>query len=256
MITQTIINPNARADFDKHEFEKLIVEKGRLCSIEEAIQCPCKTNISNAQSNCKNCGGAGWLFINRRELRTLISGIDASTKYAPWSEQALGILNITASVDASIAYMDRIGLLDSEGIHQQVLTLRDGGADYITFLSYDIKSILYASIFVSVNESLLLLDLTKVTFQRNKLFIDKSYVDAILDTYPEMAFDDLTITFRYKHIPYYHILDIKRESMQSYRATAPGVEIEQLMPQSFYAKRAHIIFGSPFSGTLVNDTIS
>jgi hypothetical protein len=65
---------STRADFNKSDFETLIQQKGRDVVLEKAILCGCKDKQGNQQSNCKNCGGAGFLFINPKETRMIYKG--------------------------------------------------------------------------------------------------------------------------------------------------------------------------------------
>ena len=82
---QTFITAPPRADLHKREFDTLIHQKGRDVLLETALQCPCKSPSTNQQSDCKNCGGTGWIFVNPRETRMVLTAINAVTEFRPWS---------------------------------------------------------------------------------------------------------------------------------------------------------------------------
>ena len=66
------LNLKILSSFHRNDFEKLIAQKGRAVTLEQAIQCSCKSRSANQQSNCQNCGGTGWIFINSRLTRLVI----------------------------------------------------------------------------------------------------------------------------------------------------------------------------------------
>ena len=56
-IDQTFFTGPPRADLNKQDFDTLIRQKGRDVILETALQCPCKSESTNQQSNCRNCDG-------------------------------------------------------------------------------------------------------------------------------------------------------------------------------------------------------
>jgi hypothetical protein len=105
---------NVRADFNRSDFETLIAQKGRKVIIEKSLQCPCKGKSTNQQSNCRNCGGTGWVFINPVETRLILQGMNITPNYKAWSEEITGDLKVTASDTEGLTFMDRITVEDGK----------------------------------------------------------------------------------------------------------------------------------------------
>lgn len=228
---QTFVTSGPRADLQKKEFDTLIHQKGRDVLLETAIQCPCKSESVNQQSNCKNCGGTGWVFINPRQKRMVLTAINAVTEFRPWSEELRGTVNVTAHVEDDLSIMDRITALDGESIHNEVLFIKTKGAVNFTYTTYNIKEILYISMFVSVDEPLRrLIKDTDFTFEDNKIIFN-------ISSYPLPSVEENNITVRYKHAPQFHVIEMKRDTMQTFKWEQG--EQNQNMPISAIARRAH-----------------
>lgn len=220
-----------RADLIKHDFDNLIHQKGRDVMLETALQCPCKSKSTNQQTNCRNCGGSGWLFINPTRTRMVLTAIDAVTDYRPWSEELVGTVNITTRVEEQLSLMDRITVLDGEVIANEVLFLRKMQEKRFVFTRYDIKQIHYIALFVGVNQPLRRLK-KDVDFTINRNVVEfSSNLDLPFDA------EHNSITIRYTHLPQFHIIDMKRETMQTY--IWEDGEKRQLMPVSAIGRRSH-----------------
>lgn len=219
-----------RADFNKPDFDTLIYQKGQPCIVEQAIQCPCKSASSNQQSNCKNCGGTGWIFINPRETRMVLQGMDAAQKYVGWSEELRGMVRVSADEAEHLTWMDRITDLTGISRHQEVLFVKQVNTTKFSYAAYRIHCIDYIAKFVGVGEALVrLVEGTDYTFTAGNY--------SIIWLTP-IAGDAVTV--RYTHNPTYHVQEMKRETMQSFKMTGEG-EKNQDLPVSAYAKRAHYI---------------
>jgi hypothetical protein len=84
-----------RADFDRGRYDEILYQKGVDCEVEKAIQCPCRTSKIGPLSTCKNCGGTGWIFVNRRMSRLVLQGMNLQRTDENWSLQINSIINIS-----------------------------------------------------------------------------------------------------------------------------------------------------------------
>lgn len=238
-----------RVDFERRDFEQLIYQKGRKVLYEKALQCPCKSVASNQQSNCKHCGGTGWLYINPEELRLVITGVGVVNDYKPWSEESRGMINVSCPNSVELCFMDRLSLLDSEAIHQEVLQfMKTGNNEYIAYSKYPILKMLYSGKFIDVSTPLERLQESDFYYDRNLIRLNPQKV---LVGEGESSDTAISITVRYQHHPIYHIIEMKRETMESFKYQE-GEESLQRMPISGIARRAHYLQNAPI---LVGDRL-
>lgn len=233
-LQETIINVQPelgnRADFNKRDFDTLVYEKGQPCIVETALMCPCKSPNSNQQSNCQNCGGTGWVFINPRETRLVLKSMDAVQKYVGWSEELRGMVSVSADEGEHFTNMDRITDLTGISRHQEVLFVLQVNSTLFSYIAYKAQCIEYIASFSTVNAPLTrLIEGTDYTFAEG--------TNVILWLTPVVG---TSITIRYTHRPTYLVTELKRETMQSFRMTSEG-EKNQNMPVSVYARRQHYI---------------
>jgi hypothetical protein len=218
------------------EFDILIFEKGYRVIQEKVLQCPCKSKRTNQQSNCKNCGGTGWLFINPNETRMVLRNMNENTTYKAWSEENLGNVNISVMNKDRLTHMDRITLIESEANFNEIRHFRKSQDDKIfAYCSYHIKKIDYVGLFV--NETTKLTRLTEgidYTFDGNRLFLTDKYLADWIDD------NTYSVTVRYIHQPQFHIIDINRQVANS-RKSFEGKEEFQNLPISAVGRRAHFV---------------
>lgn len=239
-LKKTTIAP-PRMDFVKEDYETLIYQKGRRVWYEKAIKCPCKSKATNANSTCKNCGGLGWIFTAGKETRMVVTGVSFSNEVKQWSEEERGMVSITCSNTEQLTHMDRVTLLDAKSIHTEVVHLRkrvleDESVEYYAWTVYNIKELLYGALFISDTAPLQLLNLDEdIEFgQRNLIKLTNTEIlDGIEDD------EDVSITLRYFFSTTYHIVEMKRETVQSFRYNN-GDEENQDLPISAMARRAHL----------------
>jgi hypothetical protein len=224
-----------RVDFDQEKFTELIRQKGKDVILEVALMCGCKSPAANAQSNCRNCGGSGWIFVNAKETRMVLQKINLVNDFAPWSEENRGFVNITCNADEEIAFYDK--LTDKNGIatFQQVLFFKEAEDHTIfTYTTYPIKAIKYVGLFKGVGvPHQKLVENVDYTFERN-------IITLINEDLIQGTIENTNITIRYKHSPVFHIVEMKRETMETYEFNA-GSEVLKHMPLSAIARRAHYI---------------
>lgn len=233
-------NTTNRADFVRTDLQNIIQQKGKNVILEQGLPCACKSKDSNQQSNCKNCGGTGWFFINPTATRMIIQGMNITPDYKAWSEEIKGDIKVTGSDLEELTYMDRLTLVDSQAIHTEVLFFKTKTVGDITttfaYTGYAIKKIKYIGYFSGVNS----------VFVRLNNGVDYLFQDNIIKLInPALVAvqGDISVTIRYFHAPVYFINEMKRESMESFEISN-GEKLIRL-PVLAIARRQHYILTAP-----------
>lgn len=267
-----------QANLVQNEFDKLIWNKGYDVLYEKALKCPCKSKSTGQQSDCKNCGGTMWIFINPTNTKMVLQSMSAITKYKEWSEEKSGTVSITCMSNEELCHMDRITVLKGNSIFHEVLFLKTDIADtsesvsesqstsdsvisqsvYFFNTIYDIKQVLYIGIFNGTQNKLVPLKYgIDFTYIDNKIFLSTETAEEYVN--PSLEEQDISITLRYKHAPQYHVLDIPRETIQSNTKFGP-LDTEKVIDLPIHAvgRRSHYVLDAEnFDGTRIlnNDNI-
>jgi hypothetical protein len=223
------INTPDRVDFNEFDFNTLVWQKGREVILEKSLECPCKGRGSNQQSNCKNCGGTGYVFINPYKTRMVIQSMNRTMEYKPWTEANSGMINITALETEELSFMDRITMLDGESTFQEVLSIKSKGNKLFAYTAYPVKDMKYCGLFLGTDQPIQKLKLGPDFLIDEDIFI--------LDNKFTQTNPPLSVTVRYIHAPTYLVLDMKRDSIESFEYNF-GEKLLRL-PVSAMAKRAH-----------------
>lgn len=223
-------------EFFQDKFDQLIWEKGYPVIHETCLMCPCKSKTVNQLSDCKNCGGTTYIFVNPVLTRMSLRNMNESTQYKAWSIENLGNVGISHLNRNKLMYMDRITLTESKANFNEVRHFKKTDDDIIfTYLSYHAKSIIFAGLFVDGNTKLTkLVKDEDYTFDGNKFFLTDKYVADYDNEIP------YSITISYEHHPQYHIIDLPRQVMQS-RTKTNGVEKVIDLPLHAMGRRAHFV---------------
>lgn len=232
-------NSKPRVDFNKNNFDVLIWQKGYDVVHENAIVCPCKSKNSGNQSSCINCGGSGWLFVNAKQTKMVLSAMNMNTKYREWSQENIGSVSISALAEDECSFMDRVTVLDGNAIFGEVLFLKEYNSVFYWNSIYDIKEIAYIALYKSSLEGLKPLKYNiDYTYDKNKImFLNTSIYYSLIDHAIEEQ--DISITIRYKHAPQFHVIDIPRETMQT--SIIPSVDEAVNMPIHAIGRRSHYV---------------
>jgi len=235
--------------FEKNDFDETIWKHGYNVIIEKALRCPCKSTGSDNLSNCRNCGGTGWVFINKIKTKASLVSQNLTNQFKDWSEINIGNVNITVRDVDKLAFMDRITVLDGESIHTQNATLRMYEGVLFSFLDYEPKCVSVVFLFKDPKEKLILLKKT----------VDYEIVDSkiILNTKfiknNQPMYKDMSISLRYIHAPQYYVIDIMRDVMVTPTAESFGNQITH-MPILAQGRRSHLLFERQnFEGNLILD---
>ena len=243
--TQPSTVGKGRVDLVKSDFDALLVQKGYDVYLDKVVWCPCR-RVADRQplSSCRNCGGTGYVYINRYKTRMVIQSMNIDTKFKEWSEERVGQARITARDEENLTFMDRITVIGAETTTSQVLFPRvfDGEVKIKTTYSVSVVDEMYA--FESNGTPL------------KKLYENTDYtiVDNIItlsDTYS--TWEDFTISIRYRHEPSFHVIDMVRETMNTIISTSTG-EKKTVMPISAVARRSHYVLDEQnYNGDLLLD---
>lgn len=229
-LQQTILS-QPRVDFVKSDFDVLIDQKGRRVLFEKALQCPCKSKSTNQQSDCKNCGGTGWVFVDPKETRMVLSSVSVVNEFKDWSEESRGFVNITSKDEDEVGWMDRITLLDGKAYMSEVLHFKKVDGMMFAFTAYPIKEMKYIATFDGSGQPLRPLRKdVDYTFQGQLIKLSEPF---FLD-------QDVSASVRYVHAPQFYILELKRETMQTFTYD-DGTEKLKHMPISALGRRAHYV---------------
>ena len=164
------------------------------------------------------------------------------TEYKSWSEESRGMINISSYDEEELCFMDRLTLLDSKSIFQEVLHFRKIQNDYIAYSRYPINKLLYGGIFLNTTSPLQRIQ--QSVLLQEKLNLIKLSPSVVPDGYGESDDLPVSVTVRYQHSSVYYILEMKRETMQSFKYQE-GNELLQHLPLSAIARRAHYMNNSP-----------
>jgi len=241
---------NPQANWDRKKFDDFISDKGYDCFIERALRCPCNNQpTGQALSDCMNCGGTGWFFIDKQKSIIACSSMSHRNKYEVWSQTNMGIVNISTRPQDKLGFMDRVTLTELESWFSQVFKLKLSSTDptkYFAFMIYSPMEVYDVYIYSDSQSPLVYLEVDNFTIDNNKIIINKSFID-------NLGITDPTITIRYTHNPTYHIIDINRDLIKQ-KSINDVVEKITNFPLNCIGRRAHYIFEAPnFNGESLFD---
>ena len=223
----------ARVSFDKTMYEAAIWNKGYSVWHEKTIACPCKTKGVENRPNCKNCGGTGWVFLNKIKTRMLLHSMNLNTKFKEWSEEKVGTTSITCMDRDKISFMDKITLEDSISIHTEVLYPVMYQDVLFSYTTYKVKEIIALFMFVESDEKLKKLE-TPADFvaDENIITFNEKYINR----------KDFRVSVMYNHYVSFYVIDVVRDMMNVfYIDELTGKEQNQQMPIHGVGRRLHYV---------------
>lgn len=252
--TPLVSNPTDKIEFTPKSFNSGVQNHGLKVWIDKAIRCPCLDKATgSAQSDCSNCGGTSWVFVNRFESRAILQSINSNTKYTDWTEQNLGTVSVTARNIDRLSFMDRITIIDARAIFNEILRPSQFQSEFKAITIYEPVEILELWLFNDSNEPLIKLDETQYSFLKNVLTIDYSVTKLI-------QAQEVSISVKYEHQPMYHIIDINRDIMLiEKRAKCNDTDSESMqnLPVLAIGRRAHYVLDAPdFNEGLIDNSYS
>lgn len=221
----------ARVDLVKSDFDALVWQKGYDVLLDKAIKCPCRNIPDNqALSDCKNCGGSGWVFINRTKTRMVIQAMNRDTQYKEWSEELLGTAKLTTLENEHLSYMDRITISNATQTVSQTV-------HFETHSDNKVRARAYYPI-LNVHE-VFLFDQSNVPLIKaieGEHFVIKDNWIELTDQHNHFE----TLSIRYDYNPSYHIIDHTR-AMLTTKVIKQGRDVDTALPVSAVAKLAHYV---------------
>jgi hypothetical protein len=240
----------AQATFEPSRFENLILQQGGRVYHERALRCPCAAReAGNSQlTACKNCGGFGWVFINKTETRMVLQHQNLKVSYEAGSERVLGDSSVSTLAKDRLTRMDRITEPDAESTHNQLLQFRyinDDGR-WFCYTDYPIKSALSAFLYQSSHTPLLpLVEGTDYTLGDQRIILSEEF-----DTLTEV-----TVTLTYVHMPQYYVVELTRGTITvNARGGTEGKKSAVKMPLNALVRKAEFVLDqNSYSGQKLFD---
>ena len=223
------------SDFEPSTFEATIRDQGYDVIFERMLSCPCQTERADNLSDCKNCGGSGFLWVNPIQTKMIITGIATKRNYDVVGQNDLGRVKITSYSKDKLAFFDRITMLDGEAEHSETIYARYNEEldRFVLFANYDIVDIFYIGRFVDSNTAISKLEEeTDYVWSNNSIILDESF-----NSYDE----PIAFTVRYVHNPQFYIVDMLRDTMMSEITDGSGNRTSENMPILGVAQRAHMV---------------
>lgn len=118
--------PNqTRGDFRRVEFDRLVHQLGYRASWQKAVYCPCVNNPDTEQPDvaCTLCAGRGFVMGEAREIKVSLTRFGKNVSiFERFGEWALGTVYMTVLPEHKLAFRDRVTMLDSEIVFQEVVS--------------------------------------------------------------------------------------------------------------------------------------
>lgn len=265
--------PNLRnpiADLQKNSFDDFVFNHGYDALVDRNIACPCSVESnSSSKSSCRNCGGSGYVFLNRYSTKIAVQSMNIGTTFKEWSEERLGTARFTSLDNAELSFMDRITVVDLETIHSERLYFHNYEKQLKASLIYPPLEIMEAFLFISPDVALRRLALgIDYTIEGNVVTLNErfnvgtpqAFLDVIAraesngDTIEsrecfrpllfnddfESTVGDPVVSFRYKHYPQYHIIDIPRDTISTRNNNREGRR-NQTLPTHAIGRVSHYV---------------
>lgn len=224
-----------RVDFLKDEIDQLVWDKGQIVNWEQSAMCPCRKPHTAPVPNCQNCLGTGWIMLNTVQTKMVISSLNTTNKYTPWSPERVGTIQITALNENRLSFMDRITVLSGEMVESEIVYLSELGDTEqrkVGFLSYRAISVLEIFVFQSYSQKLRkLVPEDDYTFDGYTVYINNTVENVNLNL----------ISIRYLTNPEYYIIDIPHDIRNSEKMNYSNQPERINLPISAVGRRSHIV---------------
>lgn len=244
-----------RVNLDKRNFDNLVYEKGYDVYLDKSIVCPCKEKSANhAQPSCKNCGGTGYVFINRKQTRMVVQSLNISTKFKTWSAEKRGEVSITHLNEEQLKFMDRVVLINglSEDSLNRFPIYYNGSSKKRTKTIYDIIEIKEIFMFNSIDSRLIKLE-NEVDYTVLSSSDNRGNVIEFNEKYNSV--DNFTVSIRYTHRPEYLIRDIPHNIRNSRDFLSIGNDKETSFPLQAIGVLSHYVLDEQnYNDYLIDNT--
>ena len=247
--SENIVNQQNR--WNRSIFDNALFDHGYKAYIERAIQCPCSVKgISTPLSDCGNCGGTGWVFIDKIDTVVQCTSMANRNKYEPWTAENMGTVSVSVRAQDKLGYMDKIVLTELESWFSQVVKPIKNVANnaIFSFLTYEPVTVYDVFLFEGSNQPLRKLHLTTdYTIQDNKILLNYTEFNSI---------QNISLSVRYTHKPTYLVIDINRDLIKQKQLQECSKQSDEKtnFPLNCIARKAHYVMEAPnFNGTSLFD---
>lgn len=236
MNKQSVVPNKENVEFNKDKFNNLIDDKGYQCYWEKALICPCRKDITTqAQSDCINCNGFGFYYLQKTKI--LGNTVSIFSKYGSvtnWSEVLEGTAQFTTKAENKIGWMDRITILGGTSSFSQLKEVSISGADKIVSLHYVPVEIKNVFKFVNEETPLLSIPVEDITIEENSNIVIINNVNVA---------DGNNLTFLYEYYPQYLVIDHLHEFRNFRKGNQSYIEdrTNKLYPIQVLIKKSHLI---------------
>lgn len=229
-----------KTEFKKEYFDSAVWDKGYDVIVEKAFKCPCMTADNHPLTDCQNCLGLGWTFINPLQSRALIHSVNFSTQTKNWSELLIGTISVTLRDIERVGFMDKITIMNSplinnKSTYSEVLTIRLDTATFV-FLAYKPINIIGVWAFNGSN-----VPLVKLPESSYSVSLINPYVVNITYDFSTLPNFNNTISILYLHSMTYNILDLPHDIRNSYKVNNNGKEEQIILPINGIARKTQNI---------------
>ncbi len=236
--------------FRPTDFDAVIWNKGYALKIEKAVACPCRGTDGSPLSDCENCYGLGYFYINPFDTRAIMTSLNSETKLKEWSLEKLGTVSFTLMSeysDGKVSFNDRFTLTsvneDSPtpfASVSEVRQIQETETEKFVFLTFMIKEIMEVWSF-NLSSSLL----TRIDPSLYSLSDENPYV---LKLDPTVNPTNNVVSVRYKHLLQYIVVDIPHEVRSSLVRDDNGADKTIELPNQFVAKRINFAAKGDYNG--------
>lgn len=240
--------------FNRDDFNNALWENGFSVDHYEAIACPCKGTSSDHKSDCSNCLGTGWVFINPINTKAFITSINRTTKYKDWSPEMIGTIAVTLMNSNKIGFMDKLVMKKHYGMMSEDLTVRTNLHTVPTyqrfaFATYGMTEI--NSVFVFNGPMNALVKLAAADYRINPV---NNYVIDIKSSNLPAGFNG-KVSVSYHHYMTYQVIDIPHDLRITKSYMNSGKRVEEEMPVQAIARKSQYEMGkaSNYEGDNIQD---
>jgi hypothetical protein len=221
-----------RQDFNVDKYNNKINEKGYDIKWSRMLSCPCKKDLtSQSNSNCINCGGTGYFFLDPIEIRAMISNTAFQKNFShQWTADMQGTAYMTIEAEHKIGWMDKIEVMFAETVFSETRIVEQSNLDLIIKTHYVATKILNAYVYVNDVTPLKVLDV-------NDFVISGKEIKIISD---EILLND-QIGLLYEYNPTYVVIDILNDYRNTIVSKNEPIEKLRKMPLRATIKREHLV---------------
>lgn len=239
-----------KTDFNKQFFDGSVWNFGYDITKYDAIQCPCRANGSDHLSNCQNCLGLGWVYINPLDTKAILTSININTKYKYWSPEFKGTVSATFMDINKISFMDKIVLKKKYSVLSEVRPVKVTGTQKFIFTSYPVNSINSIFLFKGSSNAL-----TRLTSDLYSISEDNPYVIKLSSSIAYPTSFNNVVSIDYKYNIQYNVVDIPHDIRASTKIESTGKNTTQDLPIQAICQLSHYITGdSPkYDGSGIKD---